>query len=191
MSVAKWLGQRLEEQLREWLKQRQSASQSLNQRLQDPYYRFQSAGELHLAAALGVRLDVNQASVDDWLRLPGLSIHQARLLVTLNQSGVQFHCMEDIAAALGLPVQRLQQLAPVLQFCYYDRNSLDAIEPVNLNTASLEQIIQRTNLDPALAEKIVRNRQQQGSYQSWLDLQQRLQLSGQVLAELLHYSRFD
>lgn len=104
---------------------------------------------------------------------------------------MQFHCVEDIAAALGLPVQRLQQLAPVLQFCYYDRDSLDAIEPVNLNTASLGQIIQRTNLDPALAEKIVRNRQQQGSYQSWLDLQQRLQLSGQVLAELLHYSRFD
>lgn len=90
MGVAKWLGQRLEEQLREWLQQRQSSSQSLNQRLQDPYYRFQSVEELRLAAVLGVRLDVNQASVDDWLRLPGLSIHQARLLVTLNQSGCSF-----------------------------------------------------------------------------------------------------
>jgi len=49
-------------------------------------------------AALGIQIDVNQASVD-WLRLPGLSIHQAR--VELCRSGVQFYCLEDIAAALN------------------------------------------------------------------------------------------
>ena len=46
----------------------------------DPYYRLQSAEEIAIAAELGIRIDVNQASVDDWLRLPGISIHQARSL---------------------------------------------------------------------------------------------------------------
>lgn len=69
--------------------------------LADPYYRFQSLAEVALAAELGISIDVNQASVDDWLRLPGLSIHQARQLVQLTQNGVQFYAIEDIAAALS------------------------------------------------------------------------------------------
>ena len=90
--------------------------------LRDPYYRFRSIQELQTAARMGVRIDVNQASVDDWLRLPGLSIHQARTLVSLNQTGVLFHCLEDVAHALKVPLPRLQPLAPILQFCYYERN---------------------------------------------------------------------
>jgi len=39
----------------------------------DPYYRLQSSEEIAVAAALGIQIDVNQASVDDWLRLPGLN----------------------------------------------------------------------------------------------------------------------
>ncbi|NJN21119.1 MAG: helix-hairpin-helix domain-containing protein [Leptolyngbya sp. RL_3_1] len=40
-----------------------------------------------MAAALGVRIDVNRATVDDWLRLPGLSIHQAHRLVHRVEQG--------------------------------------------------------------------------------------------------------
>jgi DNA uptake protein ComE-like DNA-binding protein len=73
--------------------------------LNDPYYRLQSLEEVRVAAELGIYIDVNQAGVDDWLRLPGLSIHQARSLTALTQSGVQLHCLEDLAAALNLPVR--------------------------------------------------------------------------------------
>ncbi len=108
--------------------------------LTDPHYRFKSLAEVELAAALGVRIDVNQASVDDWLRLPGISIHQARLLVQLTQAGVQFHCLEDIAAVLRSPLQRLQPLESVLQFCFYDPESTHAVKQVNPNTAALEAL---------------------------------------------------
>ncbi|MDJ1183607.1 hypothetical protein PMH09_10385 [Roseofilum sp. BLCC_M143] len=87
--------------------------------LNDPYYRFQSIAEIEFAAKLGIRIDVNQATIDDWLRLPIISIHQARSLVRLTQSGVQFYDLEDIADALELPVQSLRAIAPILQFCYY------------------------------------------------------------------------
>src|SRR3712207_5879865 len=80
----------------------------------DPYYRLQSSEEIAIAAELGMQIDVNQAGVDDWLRLPGLSIHQARSLVELTGSGVQFCCIEDLAAALSCPVQRLKPLQPIL-----------------------------------------------------------------------------
>jgi DNA uptake protein ComE-like DNA-binding protein len=165
---------------------------SQNQHLQDPYYRFQSLAELRRAASLGMRLDVNRATVDDWLRLPGLSIHQARTLVELSQAGVAFYCLEDLAAALGLPLQRLQPLAPVLRFCHYDSfdsaDDLGQISPVNPNRASLEQLMQIPGLELTQAQAVLRERQR-GVYQNLSDLQRRLQWSGPTLARLMHYLR--
>lgn len=174
--------------LPQWLKAPLQPARSPH--LTDPYYRFQSTEEMCQAAALGVRLDVNRAGVDDWLRLPGLSIHQARSLVALAQSGVQFHCVEDLAAALSLPVQRLQPLTLILQFCYYDAASLGEIQPLNPNTASLETLTQIPMVDLFLARAIVQNRQQYGMYRNIADLQQRLGLSGQLTGDLMHYLQF-
>ena len=99
----------------EWLALNSKRSQILN----DPYYRFQSIAEIEFAAKLGIRIDVNRATIDDWLRLPIISIHQARSLFSLTQSGVQFYALDDIADALGLPVESLRAIAPILQFSYY------------------------------------------------------------------------
>jgi DNA uptake protein ComE-like DNA-binding protein len=160
-----------------------------NRSLQDPYYRFQSAAELAQAAKLGVRIDANQCSVDDWLRLPGLSIHQARSLVELSESGVPFHCLEDVAAALGMPVQRLQPWAAVLQFCYYDPESTHTIQPVNVNTAQVAALLQIPGIDLYLARAIVENRSL-GRYRNLTHLQRRLSLSSRQIADLMHYVRF-
>jgi DNA uptake protein ComE-like DNA-binding protein len=169
-----------------------NAQQPLWQRLRyDPYYRMQSVSEVQMAAELGIRIDVNTACVDDWLRLPGLSIHQARSLVALTQAGVQFHCLEDMAAALSLPVPRLQPLAPVLQFCYYDEGSLDTVQPLNPNMATAEMLTQIPAVDLFLARAIVQNRQMHGFYRHLADLQQRLALPASITTDLLHYLRFN
>lgn len=171
--------------LSSWFNRQSSRSQILN----NPYYRFRSLEEVRLAAELGVRIDVNQASVDDWLRLPGLSIHQARLLVELVRSGVSLYGLDDLAAALSLPVHHLRPLEPILQFCYYEAGSLTKIQPLDPNTASIEQLCQIPNVDLFLARAIVQTRQQ-GKYRNLVDFQQRLGLSGQLTAELMHYLQF-
>jgi DNA uptake protein ComE-like DNA-binding protein len=164
---------------------------AIRERLRNnPYYRLQSTEEIRVAAVLGIKIDANQASVDDWLRLPGLSIHQARSLVNLAQSGVHFYCVEDIAAALGMPVQRLKPLEPVLSFCYYDAESTYTICPVNPNTATVEVLLQIPILDAFLAKAIVHNRLTVGPYRNLADLQQRLFLPRNLTAELMHYLRF-
>lgn len=158
--------------------------------LTDPYYRLRSLAEVKLAVTLGVKIDVNKATVDDWLRLPGLSIHQARLLVQLTQAGVQFHCLEDIVAALKLPVQHLQPLEPILQFCYYDPDSLYQVKQVNPNTAPVEVLMQVPSIDPTFAKAIVQNRAAEGPYRDLADLQSRLYVPSYVIAELIHYLYF-
>jgi DNA uptake protein ComE-like DNA-binding protein len=156
----------------------------------DPYYRFQSLAEIRIAADLGIQIDVNQASVDDWLRLPGLSIHQAKTLTQLSEFGVQFLCIEDVAAALGVSLQRMKPLEPVMKFCYYDPESLQQIQRVNLNTATVNELMQIPEIRSVLARAIVRNRQNQGNYKNLVDLQQRLSLPSSMIGELMHYLRF-
>ena len=156
--------------------------------LNDPYYRMQTNAEIAIAADLGIMIDVNRAKVDDWLRLPGLSIHQARNLVQLCQAGVQFCCIEDIAAALSISVQHLQPLAPVLKFCYYDE--ISTVKVISPNIATIEQLAEIPAIDLALAQFIVQNRHLQGTYRNLVDFQRRLSLPGSVISQLMYYLQF-
>lgn len=186
MGFEKWLTS--VQKLRSELTQEQ---QSIRTRLlNDPYYRLQSVAEITVAASLGIKIDANKAGVDDWLRLPGLSIHQARSLVSLSRSGVQFLCLEDLAAALSWPIERLKPLEPVLKFCYYDPESVHTPQQINPNTASVEMLTKIPAVDTFLARSIVQNRELSGRYRDLADLQVRLSLSGDLVGELMHYLRF-
>lgn len=157
---------------------------------QDPYYRFQNFAEIAIAAELGLKIDVNQATLDDWLRLPGISIHQGRHLVELNQMGVMFLSLEDLAAALNTRVHRLQALEPVLEFCYYDRQSTLSPQKIAIDSATAGQLAELPGLNPTLAGQIVENRQKQGKYRNLADLQRRLALDPEAIGHLMHYLQF-
>lgn len=160
----------------------------LQQRLrQDPYYRFQSMEEVSWAIEIGITIDVNRATIDDWLRLPGLSIHQARSITTLTSQGVQLLSIEDLGAVLNIAVPRLQPLAPLLNFSYYSP-ALKAPQ-ININQASSAELQQIPVITAPLAEQIIIARQQ-SPYRNFADLQQRLQLSGQIITELLPWFSF-
>jgi DNA uptake protein ComE-like DNA-binding protein len=162
---------------------------SLRSRIkEDPYYRFQSAFDIALAADLGITIDVNQASIDDWLRLPGISIHQARQMVALSKAGVPFYSISDLAAALNIPISRLQWLAPILSFQYYDES--ESLPSIRINNATVNELVQIPNIELELAEAIVTERQRGGDFTNLVNFQKRLGLSGRSIAELMHYLQF-
>jgi DNA uptake protein ComE-like DNA-binding protein len=162
---------------------------SLRSRIQeDPYYRFQSAFDIALAADLGITIDVNQASIDDWLRLPGISIHQARQMVTLSKAGVPFYSISDLAAALNIPQSRLQWLAPILSFQYYDESEI--LPAIKINQATVVDLLQIPHISPGLAEDIAIERNQNGNFTNLVNFQQRMRLSGRSIGELMHYLQF-
>ncbi|AFY35039.1 hypothetical protein Cal7507_4678 [Calothrix sp. PCC 7507] len=174
-----------------WLPLNPKLQKLRNRLLNDPYYRLQSGEEIAMAIKLGIQIDANQATVDDWLRLPGLSIHQARSLVELSRSGVKFYCVEDIAVALAIPVQRLEPLKPLLSFIFYDEESLiNPTQIVNPNTATVEKLAQVPFIDLSLAQAVVQNRLSAGPYGNLVDFQRRLSLSGDAIAQLMYYLRF-
>ncbi|MBF2056004.1 MAG: ComEA family DNA-binding protein [Cyanobacterium sp. T60_A2020_053] len=157
----------------------------------NPYYRFQNAVEINIGASLGIKIDVNQATVDDWLRLPGISITQARNLVEMTTSGIQFLCLEDLAAALGVSVSRIMFWQPLLSFAYYDQNSFHEPSKINPNTASVEQLMAIPNLDQSLAMAIIEQRQSIGNYRNLVDLQRRLNLKPDFVYHLMYYFQFN
>lgn len=156
----------------------------------DPFYRFQSLAEIAIAVELGIRIDANQATLDDWLRLPGFSIHQARSLVELVQMGVQLVCLEDIAAATGMSLAQLQPYTSILLFAYYDNLSPLSPVKINVNLASVAELIVIPELSLALAQELISDRQEQGKYRNLIDLQQRLDLNRNLVSQLMHYLKF-
>lgn len=151
----------------------------------EPYYRFRSIAELNAAAQRGERIAVHSATVDDWLRLPGLSIHQARALVDLQAAGLALYALEDLAAALEIPVHRAQGWQAILSFEYHHPES--APLQLNPNHATLTELQQI--MAPTLAERIAAERDR-AAFQNLADLQRRLQLDGPTLTHLLPYLRF-
>lgn len=156
----------------------------------NPYYRFQSLEEIAIAAELNISIDVNSATVDDWLRLPGISIRQAQTLTNLTAAGIQFFSLEDIAAALNLPLHRLQPFAPILSFSFSDPESEFTPSSVNPNTATVEELAKVPFFDQSLAEKVVDNRLNYGNYDNLADFHRRLALDTKLTSQLMHYLHF-
>ena len=174
-----------------WSKQLNPKKRRIRQQIEnDPYYRFKSLEEIAIASELGIKIDVTQANVDDLLRLPGISIHQARNLVELIKTGVEILSIEDMATALNIPVYRLKPLQPILAFSYYDTESLLTPQKININTAILEDFYEISLITHSIAQEIINNRQQKGHYKNLADLQKRLKINAKIISELMHYIQF-
>ena len=186
MALSKWLSS-----ARRISQQFNSSRQVIINKIQEnPYYRFTSVSEIAIASQLGIKIDVNLASVDDWLRLPGISIIQARNLVEITNSGIYFLCLEDLAAALGVSVLKIQSWQPILYFAYYAPDSFHAPAKVHLNSATMEQLLTIPNLQPAIAKKMIFDRQENGNYRNLADLQKRLALKPDFTYHLMQYLQF-
>ncbi|MDB9526872.1 helix-hairpin-helix domain-containing protein [Oscillatoria sp. CS-180] len=154
----------------------------------NPLARLMNIEEVSIAAELGIAIDVNQATVDDWLRLPDVSIHQARTLTALSQSGVAFHCVEDVAAALSVSCDRLYPLAPILAFRYYDPGNAVAPTPVSLNQATVAQLMLIPGMSSTMVERIL-NERRRVPFTHWQEVQHRLRLTAEQIGEWTHYLR--
>ena len=159
---------------------------------QDPQRRLHDPGEARHAAALGWRLDVNRASADDWLRLPGITPTQVDLLLRLQRGGVQLSGLDDLERLLELPRSQATAWEPLLLFRWYGDGAPlhTSPRPVDLNhapSAALERDLPQ--LDAVRRTRLLRERQR-APFSDLADLQQRLQLPPALVEELIGKVRF-
>jgi DNA uptake protein ComE-like DNA-binding protein len=155
----------------------------------NPRLRLTSARDLRLAGELGMAMDVNRASVDDLLRLPGMSIVEARRIVEGRKRGGPYLSAEELAERAEISAHKVRSVEPLLQFCYYE-TALPVAERLCVNDATAAELATVEGIYPSLAEQIVRERTARGDYADLAELRERLQLSARVTARLVSRLEF-
>jgi DNA uptake protein ComE-like DNA-binding protein len=147
---------------------------------QNPGLRLRDAEEVRHAAALGWRLDVNQATAADWIRLPGCSAERADLLARLRAGGVQLSGPEDLQAVLGLDGATLASWLPLLSFRWYGDAVAAGPAAVAVNLASAAELARLPGLTPERSQRLQRERRR-SPFRDLAELGERLCLPAEVV----------
>jgi DNA uptake protein ComE-like DNA-binding protein len=117
------------------------------------------------------KIDINECTKDDMVRILGLPIVYANDIESLQNEGYIFTHAEELAEIAGVPESHVRRIAPMICFSYnYQKEA--RLTWKRLNILSPEELIQ-SGLDRVVAEKIVRERQIKGEYKSVIDVKRR------------------
>jgi DNA uptake protein ComE-like DNA-binding protein len=160
----------------------------------DPLARrvLQAAGQLPTAPAatpppaapLAWTIEVNRASREQWLQLPGCSEDTADLLLRLQRGGVQFSSVEELFQLLELPAEQCRRWEPHLIVHWHgDAPPQPAAAPLDLNNASAEEL-QVLSWPEQRLQGLLRERRRAG-FENLADLQERLCLPASAIEALI------
>lgn len=62
-----------------------------------------------------LKVDVNRAAFEDWVRLPGIGPKKARAILAYRQAQGGFHRLEDLLKVKGIGPKLLERLRPYLK----------------------------------------------------------------------------
>ena len=135
-------------------------------------------------------IDVNRASAEQWRQLPGCSEVMVDQLLRLQQGGVQFSQMEDLAQLLDISESLCEQWRPHLIFRWHgDAPQLPQQAPLDLNAASPTQLSQTLPWPDERVERLIAERRRE-PFQNLADLQERLCLPPATVEALIGRVRF-
>ena len=135
-------------------------------------------------------IDVNRATAEQWRQLPGCSEVMVDQLLRLQQGGVQFSQLEDLAQLLDLPELLCEQWRPHLIFRWHgDAPQLPQQAPRDLNADS-PKLLSSTLLWPEeRMQRLIAERRRE-PFQNLADLQERLCLPPSAVEALIGRVRF-
>ena len=129
-------------------------------------------------------MEVNRASREQWLQLPGCSDDTADLLLRLQQGGVQLSSVEELFRLLELPEQQRRSWEPHLIVHWHgDAPPQPAAAPLDLNNASADELEQLCWPEQRL-QGLLRERRR-GGFRDLADLQERLCLPASAIEALI------
>jgi len=139
--------------------------------------------EARVARRLGVQVDINQATQHELVYKLNLPITQANKILALRRGGLLFTSMEEVAGYTGIPLTKLQEVAPIITFGYYEP-AVGFERWAKVNTLTAAALSREFGLSLDLSEKLVAIRDQSGAFHSLVDLRERGGLPYDQLAKL-------
>jgi len=135
-------------------------------------------------------LDVNRATAEQWMQLPGCSEAMVDVLLRLQRAGVQFSQADDLFQLLELPALQAEQWRPHLVFHWHgDASPLPEPRPLELNAASRLELEQTLLWPEPRLSRLLQERNRR-AFDNLADLQERLCLPPEAVEQLLGKVRF-
>ena len=135
-------------------------------------------------------IDVNRATAEQWRQLPGCSEVMVDQLLRLQQGGVQFSQLEDLAQLLDLPELLCEQWRPHLIFRWHgDAPQLPQQAPLDLNADSPKVLFSTLLWPEERMQRLIAERRRE-PFQNLADLQERLCLPPSAVEALIGRVRF-
>jgi DNA uptake protein ComE-like DNA-binding protein len=117
------------------------------------------------------KLDINNCSKDELVRVLGLPIVYANDIESLKNEGYIFTHVEELSEIAGLPESYIGKLAGKVIFTYNTNKEMECSWQ-RLNVMSIDELV-LAGLDGNVAKKIVSEREKNGEYRSVIDIKRR------------------
>ncbi|MGL5058350.1 MAG: helix-hairpin-helix domain-containing protein [Microcoleus sp.] len=131
----------------------------------------ETAQNAEMLANVRGKIDINECTKDDLVKVLGLPIVYANDIESLQNEGYIFTHAEELSEIAGIPESHVRRISPMICFSYHYQKEA-RFTWKRLNILSPEELI-RDGLDRSVAEAIVRERQKQGEYKSVIDVKRR------------------
>lgn len=122
-------------------------------------------------SAANHKLDINNCSKDELVKVLGLPIIYANDIESLKNEGYIFTHVEELSEIAGLPESYIGKLAGKVIFTYNSNKELECSWQ-RLNVMSIDELVM-AGLGGTIAQKIVAERENNGEYRSIIDIKRR------------------
>lgn len=124
-----------------------------------------------IIAAKRGKIDINTCSKDELVYDLSMPIVYANNIESIRNEGYMFTHLEELNEIAGIPESYLRKIEPLITFGYHVNKEAD-VSWRRLNVYTEKELI-NCGLEPAIAKKIVEERDKNGFYKSVIDLKNR------------------
>ncbi|AEH50189.1 ComEA family DNA-binding protein [Pseudothermotoga thermarum] len=115
-------------------------------------------------------IDINKASYEELLVLPGIGPTKARAIVEYRQKYGPFESLPDLAKVSGIGKKTVERLANFVKIEGTVFVKMEEKRRINVNIATLEQLCELPGIGEVKASQIIKYRQENGPFKKPEDL---------------------
>jgi DNA uptake protein ComE-like DNA-binding protein len=132
---------------------------------------FHNLAQYQATPNSNAKLDINNCSKDELVRVLGMPIVYANDIESLRNEGYIFTHVEELSEIAGLPESYIGKLAGKIIFTYNSNKEMECSWQ-RLNVMSIDELVM-AGLGGTVAQKIVSERESNGEYRSVIDIKRR------------------